>query len=43
MSAIDFIVQKNSLIESQVEMLKAKYNLMFSYKILDFYRGLPLI
>jgi outer membrane protein len=42
MSVVDFIFQKNNLIEAQVAMLKAKYNLMFSYKILDFYRGLPL-
>lgn len=42
MNAVDLLFQKNSLTSAQSQLLQNKYNLLFAYKILDFYRGLPL-
>jgi outer membrane protein len=41
-SAIDYMVSKTSLITSESRLLQSKFNLIFSYKILDFYSGIPL-
>ena len=41
-NAVDLLVQKTSLINAESKWLQAKYNLIFSYKILDFYQGIPL-
>ena len=41
-SSVDFLVQKTSYISAESELLQSKYNLVFSYKILDFYMGHPL-
>jgi outer membrane protein len=41
-NSIDFLVIKNSLILAESDLLQSKYNLVFSYKILDFYAGVPI-
>jgi outer membrane protein len=41
-SAIDYMVSKTTLITSESRLLQSKFNLIFSYKILDFYSGIPL-
>jgi outer membrane protein len=42
LSSVDFLVQKTNLITAESEMLQAKYNLVFSKMIIDFYTGTPL-
>jgi outer membrane protein len=41
-NSVDFLIQKTNLISSESQLLQSKYNLVFSYKILDFYLGIPL-
>lgn len=43
LNSVDFLVQKTSLITSESKLLQAKYKLIFSYKTLDFYKGVPLV
>jgi len=42
LSSVDFLIQKTNLIESESSLLQSKYKLIFSYKTLDFYSGIPL-
>lgn len=41
-NSVDYLVSKTNLITAESQLLKSKYNLIFSYKILDFYSGIPL-
>jgi outer membrane protein len=41
-NSVDYLVSKTNLIVAESQFLQAKYNLIFSYKILDFYAGIPL-
>jgi outer membrane protein len=41
-NSVDYLVSKTNLILAESQFLQAKYNLIFSYKILDFYTGVPL-
>jgi outer membrane protein len=41
-NSVDYSVSKTNLIVAESQLLQAKYNLIFSYKILDFYSGIPL-
>jgi outer membrane protein len=41
-NSVDYLVSKTNLIVAESEFLQAKYNLIFSYKTLDFYMGVPL-
>lgn len=41
-NSVDYLVQKTNLNTAESQLLQAKYNLVFSYKILDFYSGIPL-
>jgi outer membrane protein len=41
-NSVDYLVSKTNLNEAESQLLQSKYNLIFSYKILDFYRGIPL-
>ena len=41
-NSVDFLIQKTNLITTESKLLQAKYNLIFSYKTLDFYAGIPL-
>ena len=40
-NSVDYLVQKTNLIVAESQLLQSKYNLLFSYKILDFYMGVP--
>jgi outer membrane protein len=42
MSSVDFLIQKTTFISTESTFLQAKYKLIFSYKVLDFYSGQPL-
>jgi outer membrane protein len=42
MNSVDFLIQKTSFISAESSLLQSKYKLIFSYKVLDFYTGLPL-
>jgi outer membrane protein len=41
-NSVDYQVSKTNLIVAESELLQSKFNLIFSYKILDFYTGKPL-
>lgn len=41
-NSVDYLVSKTNLIVAESRLLQSKYNLIFSYKILDFYSGIPL-
>lgn len=41
-NSVDYLFEKTSLITSDSKLLQAKYNLIFSYKVLDFYKGISL-
>ncbi len=42
LNSVDFLVQKTNLITSESQLLQSKYSLIFRYKVLDFYKGIPL-
>ena len=42
MNSVDFLIQKTTFIVAESKFLQSKYALIFSYKVLDFYSGLPL-
>ena len=42
MNSVDFLIQKTSFISAESTLLQAKYKLIFSYKVLDFYMGKSL-
>ena len=41
-NSVDYLFEKTNLITAESKLLQSKYNLIFSYKILDFYRGISL-
>lgn len=41
-NSVDFLYQKNLLITAESQLLQSKFQLIFNYKILDFYKGIPL-
>jgi outer membrane protein len=41
-NSVDYLVSKTNLIVAESQLLQSKYNLIFSYKILDFYMGIPI-
>jgi outer membrane protein len=43
LNSVDFLVQKTNLITSESKLLQARFSLIFSYKVLDFYKGIPLV
>jgi len=42
MNSVDFLIQKTTYINAESSLLQSKYRLIFNYKVLDFYTGLPL-
>jgi len=42
LTTLDYNVSKNNLTKARSELLQAKYNYIFSTRILDFYRGIPM-
>ncbi len=43
LNSVDFLVQKTNLITSESNLLQSKFSLIFGYKVLDFYKGIPLV
>ncbi|HCI55720.1 MAG TPA: hypothetical protein DFI01_07330 [Bacteroidales bacterium] len=41
-NSVDYLVSKTNLIAAESKLLQSKYKLIFSYKVLDFYNGVPL-
>ncbi|HOW10114.1 MAG TPA: TolC family protein [Bacteroidales bacterium] len=41
-NSVDYLVSKTNLIVAESELLQSKFNLIYSYKVLDFYKGIPL-
>lgn len=42
LNSVDFLFEKTNYILTESQVLQAKYNLIFSYKVLDFYQGISL-
>lgn len=42
-NSVDYLVAKTSLIAAESQLLQSKYNLIFVYKTLDFYSGIPIV
>lgn len=42
LNSADFLIQKTNLITAESKLLQSKFSLIFSYKVLDFYKGIPL-
>lgn len=42
MNSVDFLIQKTILTSAESKLLQAKYELVYSFKIIDFYKGVPL-
>jgi outer membrane protein len=41
-NSVDYLFQKTNLITAESKLLQSRYNLIFSYKLLDFYTGKSL-
>ncbi len=41
-NSVDFLYERTSYIVAESDLLQSKYNLIFNYKILDFYIGNPI-
>jgi outer membrane protein len=41
-NSVDYLVSKTTLIVAESQLLQSKFNLIFSYKVLDFYSGISL-
>jgi outer membrane protein len=41
-NSVDYLVSKTNLIVAESQLLQSKFNLIYSYKVLDFYSGIPL-
>ncbi len=41
-NSVDYLVSKTNLIVAESNLLQSKFNLIYSYKVLDFYLGIPL-
>ena len=42
LNAVDYLFEKTNMIVAESNYLQSKYNLIFSYKILNFYTGTPI-
>jgi outer membrane protein len=42
LNSVDFLIQKTKYITAESDLIQSKYNLLFSYKTLDFYSGKSL-
>ncbi|MDP4209325.1 MAG: TolC family protein [Bacteroidota bacterium] len=43
LSSVDYNIAKNNLLKAQSDLIQAKYEYIFKIKVLDFYRGMPII
>jgi outer membrane protein len=41
-NSVDYLVSKTNLIVAESQLLQSRFNLIYSYKVLDFYSGVPL-
>jgi outer membrane protein len=41
-NSVDYLIQKTNLITSESKLLQSKFSLIFSYKVVDFYKGVSL-
>lgn len=41
-NTVDFLLQKNQFVQAQQAFTQAKYNVLLTLKIYDFYRGIPI-
>ncbi|MBS1502668.1 MAG: TolC family protein [Bacteroidetes bacterium] len=41
-NTVDFLVEKTAYVQAQQAFIQAKYNLLLTQKIYDFYRGVPI-
>jgi outer membrane protein len=41
-NSVDYLVSKTNLIVAESELLQSRFNLIYSYKVLDFYAGIPI-
>jgi outer membrane protein len=41
-NSVDFLFEKTNDIVAESQFLQSKYNLIFTYKVLDFYSGIPI-
>ncbi len=42
MNSVDYLFEKTNLIIAESKLLQSKYNMIFNYKMLDFYTGIPM-
>ncbi len=42
MNSVDYLFEKTNLIASESKLLQSKFKQIFSFKVLDFYKGVPL-
>ncbi len=42
LNSVDFLFEKTNLIKSESQLLQSKYALIFAWKVIDFYRGVPI-
>lgn len=40
MNSVDYLFEKTNLIVAESELLQSKYNMIYSYKMLDYYKGI---
>jgi len=41
-NSVDYLITRTTFIVAESQLLQARFNLIFTYKILDFYTGIPL-
>jgi outer membrane protein len=41
-NSVDYLVSKTNLIVAESQLLQSRFNLIYSYKVLDFYAGIPI-
>jgi outer membrane protein len=41
-NSVDYLVSKTNLIIAESQLLQSRFNLIYSYKVLDYYSGIPL-
>ncbi len=42
LNSVDFLFEKTNLIQSESQLLQSKYALIFAWKMVDFYKGIPI-
>lgn len=42
LNSVDYLFEKINLITSESKLLQSKFNMIFSYKVIDFYKGVSL-